>query len=311
MVNSLEETIGRYHQFFLYDSSKRQDDVLKRIETDLNTAELHSDVNELRESIRTSLGNAYVSGRDFVPHQPVFDVEDGLDILIIDQCSGSKYVPDGTPECDIDEVDEHTREELLSRENVPGIQSRDLYTGRQQEYIATAVRQLRDAGHNVERHFISAGFGLVSENEKLPPYEVTFSSMKVAEIRQRSADLHIQEDLWDVLAESDYDIAFFTLGSDYYTSIDIDETVRQIPPDKIGIVFNRDLVGDQYENIISVPARTEDAERHGTIVIGLKGLYLKNFAQNVTSTEKLDPEIIQRLCRYLEDSPEQAAIEKF
>ncbi|MFC7196121.1 hypothetical protein ACFQL4_18240 [Halosimplex aquaticum] len=135
--------------------------------------------------------------------------------------------------------------------------------------------------------------------------------MNVGEIRARSRRLGIQEDLRKVLHETDYDVVFFTLGSDYYTSIDIDEMVQQVRPDRIGVVFNRELVGDQFENIVSVPARTEDAKNHGTIVVGLKGLYMKNFAQRLENVDMLDPDNIEYLCRHVEDGPTQAAFEKF
>jgi len=103
---------------------------------------------------------------------------------------------------------------------------------------------------------------------------------------------------------------FFSLGKDYYTSIDIDRTVQLVRPDRIGVVFNREIVDAQFDNIVSVPARTEDAKRHNTIVVGLKGLYLKHFAQNLSQTDKIDPGTIQALCRYVDD-PVQAAIEQF
>jgi len=70
-------------------------------------------------------------------------------------------------------------------------------------------------------------------------------------------------------------------------------------------------VNEQFENIVSVPARTEDAKRHGTIVVGLKGLYLKHFARNLPQAEKIDPKTIETLCRYVEDKPVQAAFEQF
>jgi hypothetical protein len=234
-----------------------------------------------------------------------------LDILIIDQCSGSKYVPEGERVFDANEIDSASKSALLEKANTIGVKANELYTGRQQEAVSNAVRRLRSDGHSVQRYFISAGFGLVEEEEKLPPYEVTFSGMTVGEIRNRSSRLNIQSDLYRVLDQADYDVVFFTLGKDYYKSIDIDQTVRRVRPDRIGVVFNRELVDQQYDNIVSVPARTEDAERHQTIVVGLKGVYMENFAQNLADTKELDPDTISILCRYLDEDSTQAAIEKF
>ena len=311
MAENLQEALVRYDQLYLYDDKKAQDELRQPLKQAVEKLKTTNEPRELRQHVLSSLGKNYTIGQDFVPHEPVFQTEDGLDILIIDQCSGSKYVPEGMCELDIDEVDSHSKEELLKRENIHGVAASDLYTGRQQESITSAVRRLRSDGHDVQRYFISAGFGLVGEDEKLPPYEVTFSSMKVAQIRSRSAMLNIQDDVTKVLTQSDFDIVFFSLGKDYYKSIDIDQMVQQVRPDQIGVVFNRDLVDDQYDNIVSVPARTEDAKRHGTIVIGLKGLYLEHFAKNLSDAAKIDPETIRALCRYVEDEHVQAALEKF
>lgn len=230
--------------------------------------------------------------------------------MVIDQCSGSKDLPETAPEFDAEETLRFSRKELLERDHVPGIAARDLYTGRQQEFVKDAVRRLEREGHDVRRYFISAGFGLVEETESLPPYEVTFSSMNVSEIRERSAQLRIQEDLAQVMTETDYDVVFFTLGKDYYTSTNIDEIVQEIPADRIGVVFNRGLIDEQFSNIVSVPARTDDAEKHGTIVVGLKGLYMKNFSRRIDSINRLQPETIEKLCRRVDKEPSQVTLGK-
>ena len=311
MKETLEAQLSRYDRLYVYESSALPPGTEDSIRDSIDECGFHDDCQKLREDVLADLGENYSVGDDFLPHAPVLDTDDGLDILVVDQCSGSKYVPEGARVFEAEEIDGHSREKLLENENVHGIAAADLYTGRQQESVTEAVRQLRSAGHDVQRYFISAGFGLVGETDELPPYEVTFSGMKVGEIRERSAALNIKEDLSRVLQQSEYDIVFFALGKDYYTSIDIDQTVQQVRPDRIGVVFNRDLVDEQFENIVSVPARTEDAKRHGTIVIGLKGLYLENFAENLSQVDKLDPDTIRTLCRHVDDEPVQAAIERF
>ncbi|MFC7095685.1 queuine tRNA-ribosyltransferase tRNA-guanine transglycosylase [Halobaculum marinum] len=308
MAANIGEQAARYQYLFLQDDDGSIDDAVIEAAREKECAvETYSDPADLREQVLETCGENYVAGEDFLPHPPELDV-DNLDILVIDQCSGSKDVPDNAPVFDADETLQFSREDLLARDNVPGIAARDLYTGRQQANVRDAVRRLRSNGHDVDRYFISAGFGLVGENDYLPPYEVTFSSMNVSEIRDRSGKLYIQEDLQKVLDESDYDVVFFTLSKDYYTSIDVDKMVQRVKADRIGVVFNRELVEDQFDNIESIPARTEDAKRHGTIVIGLKGLYMKNFAKQVDNLETIRPETIEELCRYVDDGPNQTTL---
>lgn len=312
MAEELEEHLTRYENVFLYDPGELSTELVGDSIGDCScTIQWFDDPTVLRKEVLNSLGPNYAVGSDFAPHKPVKDVDDGLDILIIDQCSGSKFVPEGERVFELDEIESATKQELLDRKDAIAVTASELYIGRQQEAISNAVRQLRADGHQVQRYFISAGFGVVEENERLPPYEVTFSGMTVSEIRERSDRLDIQADLNQTLDQSEYDIVFFALGTDYYTSIDIDKTVQRIQPDRIGVVFNREILNEQYENIVSVSARTEDAKRHETIVIGLKGVYLENFAQNITDAAELDPETISILCRYLEEDSTQAAIEKF
>ncbi|MFC7196122.1 hypothetical protein ACFQL4_18245 [Halosimplex aquaticum] len=61
--------------------------------------ELHtfSESEALREGALDACGRNYVAGDDFVPHPPKLDVREGLDVLVIDQCSGSKISQRGLP----------------------------------------------------------------------------------------------------------------------------------------------------------------------------------------------------------------------
>lgn len=262
MAANIAEQAARYqHLFVQADDGTLDDEIAEAARENDCTVTIYSDPAEIRERVLKTCGENYAVGNDFLPRPPEIET-DNLDVLVIDQCSGSKDFPEDVPVFGADETLQFSREDLLARDNVPGIAARDLYTGRQQQYVQEAVRRLRSNGHNVERYFISAGFGLVADEDLLPPYEVTFSSMNVSEIRERSAKLHIREDLRCVLKESDYDVVFFTLGKDYYTSINIDKMVQKVRADRIGIVFNRELVEDQFDNIDSIPARTGDAKRH-------------------------------------------------
>jgi hypothetical protein len=310
MAANVGEQAARYQHLFVHTLDGEPDEEAVAAARE-NGCEVHTNSNprDLRDEILEVCGQNYAASDDFVPHPPEIDTENGLDILVIDQCSGSKETPDDAPIFGEEETLQFSREDLLARDNVPGIAARDLYTGRQQNYVKSAVRWLLRQGHDVERYFVSAGFGLVAEDEYLPPYEVTFSSMNVSDIRERSAKLDIEKDLRHLLQEADYDVVFFTLGKDYYTSIDIDEMVQEVRSDRIGVVFNRKLVEDQFDNIESIPARTEDAKEHSTIVVGLKGHYMKNFARYIDTVDTLRPETIEELCRRVEEVPPQAEFE--
>lgn len=224
-------------------------------------------------------------------------------ILIIDQCSGSKDYPSDLTPFKKDVLDDHSRSELLERDDTVGIEAKKLYTGRQQQKIDEAVQMLERDGHEVERYYISAGFGLVHEHDCLPPYEVTFSDMSGTEIDTRAAQLDIVDNLTNMLeAEIPYDIAYFALGSDYYRSIELESSLDHIPDESTAVVFNQAEVAEKYQNVVSIPARTDDAKQFGTIVVALKGVYLKNLARELDTDEVPSADCLIDYCKSEESS---------
>ena len=211
-----------------------------------------------------------------------------MDILVIDQCSSSKSYPSGCEIFDSAEIDEASLEALRDRDEVISVPARDLYEGRQQRHISDAVDSLRTNGHSVDRYFISAGFGLVEEGESLPPYDVTFAEMTPDDIDSRATALGISDDTRDLLSENEYDVVFFALGSDYYRTLEFSEIISRVPETTTVVIFNQEEDADRYDNVVSIPARTEDAKELGEIVIALKGSYLKNFAGRIATGVTLE-----------------------
>lgn len=212
-----------------------------------------------------------------------------MKVLVIDQCSKAKEHRDESQSFDAAEIDEYGLDELRDRWGTESKAARKLYAGRQQEYISDAVDTLRSAGDSVDRYFISAGFGLVEETEELPPYDVTFADRSETLIEELADKLSIQEELLD-LVTGDYDIIFLALGSDYYASFDLRRVFEAVSSETFVVCFNHEPVTDLFENVVSLPARTEDAKEQETTVVALKGRYLQNFASHrsngkqVTST---------------------------
>lgn len=220
-----------------------------------------------------------------------------MQILIIDQCSGTKKASERSEPLSMEAIDAKSRTELLSEDGVESYRASKLYQGRQQKRISEATQLLEQAGDNVDRVFISAGFGVVDENEELPLYDVTFSDLDATQIDNRSKNLEIQADLHELITDSDYDIVFFALGSDYYRSAGLDEILPDVPEDTYVVFFNREDFEEEYNNGLSIPARTAQAKSYGTIVVALKGEYLRNFASHREAGEDIkDANDIQEFC---------------
>lgn len=206
-------------------------------------------------------------------------------ILIIDQCSGTKSYPESHPVVDQEGTRNADAEELLESLDIEGIQANDLYAGKQQKRITEAVHKLRRKNHEVDRYFISAGFGLVSDGQRLPPYEATFNSMSKAEIAERKEEFKVTERLTEIINTDDFDVVFLALGSKYYEAIDLGSLLSSVPADTAVVLFNQESL-EEDEQIVSVPARTEQGKEYGSTVVGLKGTYLMNFAAAVGDSQK-------------------------
>ena len=199
-------------------------------------------------------------------------------ILIVDQCSSAKKGTDRSDSIDRESISTESRGDLIEKDGVASYRAEDLYQGRQQQRITEAKRLLKRASDDVDRVFISAGFGVVDSEEELPLYDVTFADMSAEEIDSRAEDLEIYENLRERIIGADYDVVFFALGSDYYRSAKLGELLPDVSNETFVVFFNQEEFEAEYDNGISIAARTPQAKASGTIVIALKGEYLHNFA---------------------------------
>ncbi len=233
-------------------------------------------------------------------------------ILIIDQCSGTKSHPADYPVVDQEGTKNEDVESLLQNLGIEGIRAKDLYDGKQQRRITEAVHALTTKGHNVERFFISAGFGLVNEDQRLPPYEATFNSMSQAEIAEREERFQLTQRLRELINTGSFDIVFLALGAKYYDTIDLNGLLSSTPVETTVVLFNQEDLEGKYEQAISVPARTEEGKKFGSAVIGLKGTYLKNFSAILAGSKvSVTPDEAAEYCLTDPSANSQSGIDNF
>ena len=218
-------------------------------------------------------------------------------VLIIDQCSGTKTYDNDTPELTAKQIDDEPDREKLVESSTFSDVARKLYTGRQQNGIDEAVDGLRASSHEVDRFFVSAGFGLVSENDELPAYNVAFETE--TEARERGNKLQIPSSVKQALQAREYDVVFFALGAKYYTAIDLEQSLSEVSEDAVAVVFNNESLAESKENVLSLVANTSTGrkDRVGGGAIGVKAEYLKNFATHASDgTEITTIEDVRRMC---------------
>ena len=215
-----------------------------------------------------------------------------LRILVIGSC-GKKKLNQSTisPTCeDLASIDDIR----IWREKSSYLTARvrDLYTGNQNRELVKGVDLLRQI-ENIEVKFsiISAGFGLVGENDSLPTYDCSFSSMKKSQIQDRAEWLDIPSD-FEKLITSGYDLVYLALGKNYFLTLG-DEWKNTSRTTIIG--FDRRL---SEGSMLCIPSAHEIVSSfsqnghkiHG--ITGFKGDLLRILASHILKQENPYRELI-------------------
>ncbi|MCK5239624.1 MAG: hypothetical protein KAR33_08770 [Candidatus Thorarchaeota archaeon] len=180
-----------------------------------------------------------------------YSVDSMMRVLVIGSCGKRKrFSSPEAPTCS-DLIEKSQMDEWVSKLSGLTCKARDMYTGNQSRELVGAVDFLRKIkGVQVALYIISAGFGILEENDIIPPYECSFSGMRKSEIRQRSSLLSIRDD-FDKICNDKYELSYVALGSNYRNALEEnwqDEIKGSI------IAFGKKTTGD---NLLSLPCNAE------------------------------------------------------
>ncbi|MFW9923353.1 MAG: DUF6884 domain-containing protein [Candidatus Thorarchaeota archaeon] len=219
-----------------------------------------------------------------------------MKILIFASCSKTKAIKyPHEPTCQ-ELVSKDFRESLLNR--FPEKRTaKDLYRGSLNISLNSAVRQLREY-FEVSYYIVSAGFGILNENDLVPPYDCSFADMNKEQIVERAKKLQIPEDYKIIIEKEKPDFIYLALGQNYLHSIG--EWDRDLPCKTIAFTAssNKNVITLPADHIIvSELASSSGLPIHG--VVGYKGdllllttRYLKNQKDPVKALKDIldDPE---------------------
>ena len=144
-----------------------------------------------------------------------------------------------------------------------------MYLGEQHRLLMDGVREARSHGKDVEVFIVSAGKGMVHENEVIEPYNQTFSGLPLAQLARQARALHLPEDFHHLVTQK-WDHIIIALGDDYLHAVDFDENTRFGGP--VSLICSGSIAKTISRPQIHVTAVNNDvakAERCG--LIGLKG----------------------------------------
>lgn len=215
-----------------------------------------------------------------------------LRTLIITSCTGEKrFKPTNqlTLEDFKDEARLQSRSSELSEFACPASQ---IYTGLQHLRVIEAVELLRQSfgKEAIDLVILSAGYGLIPENQIIVPYEVTFNTMKGHEVDEWAKFLEVHQAFEKTIAR--YDLVFLLLGENYLRSLRLPIVTK--PEQTLIFLTSKTsaaLIKGLAANIFVLPLSNADAKQYSYGLVGLKGYLLKQFAESVT----IDSELLSKI----------------
>lgn len=157
----------------------------------------------------------------------------------------------------------------------------EMYTGQQHRHLMAGLEEVREVYGSaiLDLHIISAGYGLLAEDDVIVPYNVTFSGLNKRDLLARSNSLRLHESVETLIAG--YDLAFFLLGKEYVRALQLPFEV----PDTVTQIF---LLGDTHRklipdlpNIYFISAGKSLAREFNTTCTTLKGLAFRKLCEVV------------------------------
>lgn len=221
-------------------------------------------------------------------------------LLVITSCTGSKIHRPNNPLNQEDFTDLKRLAEKEKKLYPYLLPAGKMYTGAQHLRLNEGVLALREkyGSDIVDVYIVSAGYGLISENHPILPYEIAFSKMKKGEIVQWAQFLKIHEKTEELLPH--YDLVFFLLGEKYLQAL-------QLPlvevNDKQRLVF---ICSNSSQRLIpqtlpyyTIPLGPDDAREFRYGLVGLKGQLFKLFAHEVIKSCSLLEEVYDHPRRFI------------
>ncbi len=194
-------------------------------------------------------------------------------ILILTSCTGDKqHTPErqlvendfrllGTPAFKAREIELN---EYITR-------AEEMYTGQQHLRLMRGVNLLRDVdNYDVDLRIVSAGYGLISGDDNIAPYECTFQTMKSSQIIEWSTHLQIPMDVREVLRQPAA-LILIALGEQYLRSLQLDDKVTFGGP-TLFLASPTSIKNIPTQPHVRTVALTNfDAKRFRCGLVGLKG----------------------------------------
>ena len=208
-------------------------------------------------------------------------------IRIITSCTGEKrHKPKNTLTQD-DFLKTSGLEAFIKREQELAEYSasaEEMYTGLQHIRLLDGMNSYREqhGGDSLELWVLSAGYGIISGNQQIAPYECTFQGMKPLALKDWSSQLGIPTAARKVFA-SPADLTLVLLGDDYLKALQLDEEVCFGSPT---IFLTSEGAKKQIKGqgtFLKIPLTNKDAKRFSCGLVGVKGEVTKRLLRRLAT----------------------------
>jgi hypothetical protein len=192
-----------------------------------------------------------------------------MKITVITTCTGSKAVSATNPLtlADFQAGPDHVAQRSKQVEGLC-LPAGQMYTGEQHVHLMRGVHAARSAGHQVAVHIISAGYGVLCEDEPIAPYEATFNDMGKKDCIEWGQELRIPQRVQEILDEP-ADMSLVLLSEKYLDAAQVDAVNEVAGP--TWAICASSAVKRFSPSIQKVPLVQADTKRFHTTMIGLKG----------------------------------------
>ena len=161
--------------------------------------------------------------------------------------------------------------------------ARDLYCGRQ--HLALIAGLSEHPEFEFDLRIVSAGYGLISGDRPIAPYDATFSGLPSKELAYRAQSLDLEVDFRTALQETDADMTLVLLGSDYLKAVMTGSPLfAEAPTVFIGGNFNDTNVAGS--NLFHIPLQNEHAVRLGAGQTWLKAVVATKILEHLNGDQK-------------------------
>lgn len=150
----------------------------------------------------------------------------------------------------------------VSKSDKCNIPARDMYLGQANQYLLKNLK-------NVDWIIISGGYGVISSNTLISPYDDDMMKITRKNMKSLKDFLRFTEDIGEI-AKQGYDEIVFCISDRWLCNIDLDY-IRECSPNSRFILFPaKDFKGSIPDNSIEIYPTINDCSRLRSIIVWIK-----------------------------------------